>query len=33
LLLGLPIPADPPTYSDDIRPLKPGYPPTCGVPR
>ena len=29
----LPIPADPPTYSDGIRPPVPGYPPTCGVPR
>ena len=29
----LPIPVDPPTYSDDIRPSKPGYPPTFGAPR
>jgi putative transposase len=29
----LPIPADPPTYSDDIRPPRPGYPPTCDSPR
>lgn len=29
----VPIPADPPTCTDDIRPLKPGYPPACGVPR
>ena len=29
----LPIPGDPPTCSDDIRPPVPGYPPTLGVPR
>jgi hypothetical protein len=29
----VPIPADPPACSDDIRPPVPGYPPTFGVPR
>ena len=29
----LPIPADPPTYSDSIRPFKPGDPPTFGALR
>jgi len=27
------IPAYPPAHSDSIRPLVPGYPPTCDVPR
>lgn len=27
------IPAYPPTHSDSIRPLVPGYPPTCDALR
>ena len=30
---GMRIPAYPPTHSDGIHPLVPGYPPTCNVQR